>query len=136
VGPNTYGDHQHPQPDVKGRQYAKNDFHAQPGYRHIHEGGGLRNSGGSQQQSQRKQAGKGRGQAALQRSGGKTEGVSSRVQPRKSGLGGNVRQSQIREQREQQMKQLEQIEKELRDDEMRFDAFSGDDMHESVIGSD
>ena len=34
------------------------------------------------------------------------------------------------------MKQLEQFEQELRDDEMQFDGFSGDDMHESVIGSD
>lgn len=34
------------------------------------------------------------------------------------------------------MKQLEQLEKELRDDEMQFEAFSGDDMHESVICSD
>lgn len=34
------------------------------------------------------------------------------------------------------MKRLEQFEKELRDDEMQFEGFSGDDMHESVICSD
>lgn len=67
----------------------------------------------------------------------KNEGGTSRVQPRKSGASyANVRQNQMRQQREMQTKQLEQFEQELRADEMQFAALSGDDMHESAIGSD